>query len=116
MDIELNSSSGEEEKEVGFVHPYNRGNLNRISALNTMVEYVVLVIDEMKFFPNFLFEKGTNNLIGFVDLDDPDVNLACHNGRLLKRWLRLRWFFACFPTKTQPRSKCCLCFGKQSEY
>lgn len=38
--------------------------------------YVVLLFDEMKVLSNLVFEKVTGELIGFVDLGDPDVNFA----------------------------------------
>lgn len=36
--------------------------------------YVALLFDEMKIQSNLVFDKQTNELIGFVDLGDPDVN------------------------------------------
>jgi len=38
--------------------------------------YVVLLFDEMKVQANLVFEKNTGELIGFVDLGDPDVNFG----------------------------------------
>ena len=38
--------------------------------------YVSLLIDEMKIKSNLVFQKGTNELIGFIDLGDIDVNFA----------------------------------------
>ena len=38
--------------------------------------YVVLSFDEMKVQSNLVFDKHTNELIGFVDLGDEDVNAA----------------------------------------
>ena len=38
--------------------------------------YVVLLFDEMKITSNLVFDKFTGELIGFVDLGDPDVNFA----------------------------------------
>ena len=38
--------------------------------------YVVLLFDEMKVLSNLVFDKVTGELIGFVDLGDPDVNFA----------------------------------------
>ena len=35
-----------------------------------------LLIDEMKLKSNLVFHKDTNQLIGFVDLGDPDVNFV----------------------------------------
>ncbi len=38
--------------------------------------YVILIFDEMKIQSNLVFEKSTGELIGFLDLGDPDVNYA----------------------------------------
>lgn len=38
--------------------------------------YVVLLFDEMKIKSNLVFDKITGELIGYVDLGDPDVNFA----------------------------------------
>lgn len=38
--------------------------------------FVVLLFDEMKVLSNLVFDKVTGELIGFVDLGDPDVNFA----------------------------------------
>lgn len=38
--------------------------------------YVVLLFDEMKVQANLVFDKNTGELIGFVDLGDPDVNFG----------------------------------------
>ena len=37
---------------------------------------MVLSFDEMKVQSNLVFDKHTNELIGFVDLGDEDVNTA----------------------------------------
>ena len=39
--------------------------------------YVVLMLDEMKIRSNLVFNKHDEELIGFVDLGDPDVNYNC---------------------------------------
>ena len=39
--------------------------------------YVVLMFDEMKIRSNLVFNKHSEELIGFVDLGDPDVNFNC---------------------------------------
>ena len=41
-----------------------------------MQRYVVLLFDEMKIKSNLVFDKGTGELIGYVDLGDPEVNYA----------------------------------------
>ena len=38
--------------------------------------YVVSLFDEMKIRTNLVYDKVTGELIGFVDLGDPDVNFA----------------------------------------
>ena len=37
---------------------------------------MVLLSDEMRVLSNLVFDKATGELIGFVDLGDPDVNFA----------------------------------------
>eukprot|EP00794_Sanderia_malayensis_P014619 gene14619-16134_t len=39
--------------------------------------YVTLAFDEMKIQSKLVFDKHTKELIGFVDLGDPDLNFAC---------------------------------------
>lgn len=41
--------------------------------------YVVLLFDEMKIKSNLVFDKVTGELIGYVDLGDPEVNYATLN-------------------------------------
>lgn len=38
--------------------------------------YVVLLFDEMKIMSNLVFDKVTGELIGYVDLGDPEINFA----------------------------------------
>ena len=38
--------------------------------------YVVLLFDEMKMTSNLVLEKLTGELIGYVDLGDPDINFG----------------------------------------
>lgn len=38
--------------------------------------YVVLLFDEMKIMSNLVFDKVTGELIGNVDLGDPEINFA----------------------------------------
>ena len=38
--------------------------------------YIVLLFDEMKIKSNLVFDKHSGELIGFVDLGDPDTNFA----------------------------------------
>ena len=41
--------------------------------------YVILLFDEMKIKSNLVFDKVTGELIGYVDLGDPEVNYATLN-------------------------------------
>lgn len=38
--------------------------------------YVVLLFDEMKISSNLVFDKVTGELIGYLDLGDPDINFG----------------------------------------
>lgn len=38
--------------------------------------YIVLLFDEMKIKSNLVFDKHSGNLIGFLDLGDPDINYS----------------------------------------
>ena len=38
--------------------------------------YVVLLFDEMKVMANLVLDKTTGELIGFMDLGDPDLNFG----------------------------------------
>ncbi len=55
-------------------------NIDRLSEVTTPLigcqRYVVLSFDEMKIQSDLVFDKHTNELIGFVDLGDDDVNAA----------------------------------------
>ena len=51
--------------------------------------YIVLLFDEMKIMSNLVFDKVTGELIGYVDLGDPNVNfatLATLSSYLKKEW------------------------------
>nr|XP_047133158.1 uncharacterized protein LOC124811499 [Hydra vulgaris] len=51
--------------------------LSRQTKHYTNIErYVVLLIDEMSIKSNLVFDKNSNQLIGFVDLGNPDLNFA----------------------------------------
>ena len=39
--------------------------------------YVILLMDEMKVMANLVFDKTSGELIGYVDLGDPEANYAC---------------------------------------
>eukprot|EP00794_Sanderia_malayensis_P011654 gene11654-12853_t len=49
----------------------------RNSKLARTSRYVALAFDEMKIQSKLVFDKHTKELIGFVDLGDPDLNFAC---------------------------------------
>ncbi len=49
---------------------------DQTSQLFDVQRYVVLSFDEMKIQSNLVFDKHSNELIGFVDLNDEDVNVA----------------------------------------
>ena len=55
-------------------------NIDKWSEVTTPLtgcqRYVVLSFDEMKIQSNLVFDKPSNELIGFVDLGDDDVNAA----------------------------------------
>ena len=46
-----------------------------------MQRYVILSFDEMKTQSNLVFDKHSNELIGFVDLGDDDVNVTAFDSR-----------------------------------
>lgn len=49
---------------------------NQVVNYTDNQRYVCLLIDEMKIKSNLVFHKDTNELIGFVDLGDSDINFA----------------------------------------
>ena len=59
---------------------FNKENIQKLSSETMQLfdcqRYVVLSFDEMKVQSNLVFDKHTNELIGFVDLGDEDVNAA----------------------------------------
>ena len=51
--------------------------LKRLTENNSdQHRYVALLIDEMKILSNLVFDKSGSELIGFIDLGDPDINYA----------------------------------------
>ena len=40
-------------------------------------KYICLAFDEMKIQENLVFDKYTGDLVGFVDLGDPELNFTC---------------------------------------
>ena len=49
---------------------------SQTKAFSGIQRYIVLLFDEMKIQSNLVFDKHTNELIGFVDLGDATVNYA----------------------------------------
>ena len=49
---------------------------DRASTFFGTQRYVLIMFDEMKIQSNLVFEKSTGELIGFLDLGDPNVNYA----------------------------------------
>ena len=47
-----------------------------VSNFSNIERYVILLMDEMKVQENLVWDKHTGDLIGFVDLGDPDLNYA----------------------------------------
>ena len=50
--------------------------ISQTKALSGIERHIVLLFDEMKIQSNLVFDKHTNELIGFVDLGDATVNYA----------------------------------------
>jgi hypothetical protein len=48
----------------------------KTSSFTTVQRYVAVVMDEMKLQSNLVFDKGSGDLIGFIDLGDPMTNFA----------------------------------------
>lgn len=66
-----------------FIRPKRGFHENVIEELKALTDkyfdvqrYVVLLFDEMKIMSNLVFDKVTGELIGYVDLGDPDVNFG----------------------------------------
>ena len=47
-----------------------------VSKFQVIEKYCILLMDEMKIHENLVWDKHTNELIGFVDLGDPELNYA----------------------------------------
>ena len=45
-----------------------------VSKFQVIEKYCMLLLDEMNFQKNLVWDKHTNELIGFVDLGDPELN------------------------------------------
>ena len=66
-----------------YIRPQRDFNCEVISELRDMVHnftkqerYVVLLMDEMKIQEDLVWDKHTGELIGYVDLGDPDLSYA----------------------------------------
>ena len=54
-------------------------------ALNVCQQNIVLSFDEMKIQENLVYDKNCGNLVGYVDLGDPDINyLSFDNADVLE--------------------------------
>ena len=60
---------------------------NRTRDLAGVVRFVSLSFDEMKIQENLVFNKYTGELVGFVDLGDPEVNYATFDTPDTMRWI-----------------------------
>ena len=62
---------------------FNEANVSQLkeqtSQLFDVQRYVILSFDEMKIQSSLVFDKHGNELIGFVDLGDEDVNIAAYS-------------------------------------
>ena len=66
-----------------FIRPkrgFHESVLQELKAMTDLYfdvqRYIVLLFDEMKIMSNLVFDKVTGELIGYVDLGDPDINFA----------------------------------------
>ena len=59
---------------------FQEGVVEELKGLTDMYfdvqRYVVLLFDEMKIMSNLVFDKVTGELIGYIDLGDPDINFG----------------------------------------
>ena len=59
---------------------FNQANVQKLTETTNQLfdvqRYVILSFDEMKIHSNLVFDKHSNELIGFLDLGDEDVNVA----------------------------------------
>ena len=59
---------------------FNPGVINELKKLASQLKdhqwYVCVSFDEMKIQENLVFDKNTDELVGFVDIGDPDLNFA----------------------------------------
>lgn len=62
--------------QAGFSSQVIKELISQTKKFSGIQTYIVLLFDEMKVQSNLVFDKTTNELIGFVDLRDPNVNYA----------------------------------------
>ena len=64
---------------------FNEANVSQLkeqtSQLFNVQRYVILSFDEMKIQSSLVFDKHSDEIIGFVDLDDDNVNIAAFDSR-----------------------------------
>ena len=62
--------------QAGFSSQVIQELISQTKKFSGIQRNIVLLFDEMKVQSNLVFDKTTNELIGFVDLGDPNVNYA----------------------------------------
>ena len=62
--------------KTGFSRPVLNELIKLTENYSGSQRFVVIVFDEMKVKSNLVFDKYTGELIGFLDLGDPDINFA----------------------------------------
>ena len=62
--------------QAGFSSQVIKQLVSQTEKFSGIQRYTVLLFDEMKIQSNLIFDKATHELIGFVDLGDPNVNYA----------------------------------------
>ena len=102
---------------------------NNLSNFSNIECYIILLMDEMKVQENLVWDKHTDDLIGFVDLGDPDLNCAAlqkHDEvashilvflvRSVINPLKFGKYWQILLPVMQKLCKCFLCFGRQLEF
>ena len=62
--------------KTGFSKDVVKELIKKMEGRSGSQRFIVLVFDEMKVKSNLVFDKFTEELIGFLDLGDPDLNFA----------------------------------------
>ena len=69
--------------QVWGFHPENIERLrDETSQYSTIQRYVVISFDEMKIQSNLVFDKHSNELIGFVNLGEEELNISSSSSDL----------------------------------